>query len=292
MHTELNCIPCMMRQTIDTLKLAVEDEEIRRKTVNAVLNYLQNIDYAKTPPDIGKRVYEIIHEMTGNPDPYHEVKQKYNAIALALYDDLRRIVYQNYDPVLTAAKLAVAGNVIDFGVSNREIHVKHIMESIDSLSFEINHFDRFIDDLKKAKRVMYLADNAGEIVFDRLFIEMLQRYYPEIGLQFTVVVRGKPIINDATMEDAKMIGLERIAKVIDNGDNAPATILKYISDETIKEYQSADIIISKGMGNYETLDEENRLIYYLLKVKCSLTAKRIGAAEGSLVFKRNFDYRE
>lgn len=290
MKTDLSCIPCILRQTIDTVNLAVSDEELRKQTVSAVLHYLQDIDYQIAPPALGKRVFEILHEITGNPDPYFEIKQKYNAMALALYDDLKRLVFQNPEAVQTAAKLAVAGNTIDFGTPNREFNLEQLLENIYRTNFSINHFEQFILDLKRAKKILYLADNAGEIVFDRLFIEILKRYYPELGLEFTVVVRGAPIINDATLDDARMVGLDRIAHVIHNGDNAPATILSDVSAEMRRQYEDADIIISKGMGNYETLDEETRLIYYLLRVKCPLTAKNINAPEGSMVFKRNKDY--
>jgi uncharacterized protein with ATP-grasp and redox domains len=292
MRTELACIPCILQQTIDTVELASSDEEIRKQAVDKILSYLKTVDYKVPPPILGKRVYEILHEVTGNPDPYKEIKIRYNDISMALYDDLRTIVLQNEDPINTAAKLAVAGNVIDFGVSNREVHVEQIIESIHSLSFSIDDFSLFITDLKKSKKIVYLADNAGEIVFDRLFVEMLQRFYPERGFDFTVVVRGAPIINDATMEDAEMIGLTSLAKVIGNGDNAPATDLSKVSAEMKNVYDESDIIISKGMGNYETLDLEDRLIYYLLKIKCPMIAKNIGAEEGSLVFKRNEDYKD
>lgn len=290
MKTELACIPCILQQTINTVELATQDSELRKRAVNEILSYLKTIDYKVPPPILGKRVYQILHEVTGNPDPYYDVKKRYNTISMAIYDDLRTIVLQNEDPILTAAKLAVAGNVIDFGVTNREIHLEQILESIHTLSFEINDFEQFIDDLKRSRKILYLADNAGEIVFDRLFVEMLRRFYPERGFEFTVVVRGAPIINDATMEDAKMIELDRLATVISNGDNAPATDLKQASKEMKHAYQESDIIISKGMGNYETLDLEKTLIYYLLKVKCPLIARAIGASEGSLVFKRNEDY--
>ncbi len=290
MKTEYICIPCMLRQTVDTVHLAVEDDELRKEAINRVLAYLQDVDYNMAPPEVGKYIYDILHKITGNPDPYKALKEKYNRAALELYDDLRKIVYMDREPVLTAAKLAVAGNVIDFGVDNKDVQVRQIIANIHETNFAINDFNVFINDLKQARRVLYLADNAGEIVFDRLFIEMLNRYYPELNLQFTVVVRGAPIINDATIVDARMVGLDSIATVIDNGDNAPATILKNASAKMRAYYDEADVIISKGMGNYETLDEETRLIYYLLKVKCPLTSKRIGAELGGMVFKRNADY--
>ncbi|MBN2424988.1 MAG: DUF89 family protein [Calditrichaceae bacterium] len=292
MKTELSCIPCLLRQTVETVNLAVTDDKIRTETVNAVLQFLEKADYNLSPPALAKEVYRILREVTGNPDPYREIKKHYNESALKIYDRLKQIVYQSDDPVLTSAKLAVAGNIIDFGIESSSIDINQIFERISGRKFEIDDFDKFIYDIKRFKSILYLADNAGEIVFDRLFIEILKRFYPERNLNITVVVRGAPIINDATIEDAHYIGLDKIAEVIDNGDNAPATILSNVSKRALAHYKKADIVISKGMGNYETLDEETRLIYYLLKVKCNLTANRIGAPIGSLVFKRNQDYNE
>jgi len=290
MKTHFNCIPCILRQTIDTVNLATDQEEIKRQVVNEILNYLTTINFNDPPPVIGKNVYRIIHEKTGNHDPYHEIKQRYNQLALSFYDDLLKIVFRNSKPVQMAAKLAVAGNVIDFGAQVKDIDIYQTIHSIEELSFEINDFETFINDLSRTRKILYLADNAGEIVFDRLFIEILQRYYPELGLEFTVVVRGEPIINDATREDANMVGLDKIAHIIDSGDGAPATVLHHASSELKKAFQDADLIISKGMGNYETLDDRNELIYYLLRVKCPQVSQVIGAKEGSLVFKRNENY--
>lgn len=291
MKTNFHCIPCIMRQTINAVDLAVEDDAIRRKAINAILAYLQDIDYNTEPPAIGREVNRLLVEITGNKDPFRHIKVQYNKVALALMDNMRRLVFQNPDPVQTAAKLAVAGNIIDFKAGNRETHLKAISDNIGSLNFEINHFEKFLDDLKSARTILYLADNAGEIVFDRLFIEMVQRYYPELGLQFTVMVRGQPVMNDATREDALMVGLDQIARVVDNGDSAPATILPNISDEARQIYEQADLVISKGVGNYEALDEETRLIYYLLRIDCPLTSVVVNAGEGNLVFKRNENYK-
>ena len=287
MKTHFNCIPCILRQTIETVNLATDREDLKREIINQVLEYLTTIDFQNPPPVIGKNVYQIIHNLTGNHDPYHSLKMKYNRLALHFYDDLLRIIYRNPEPVQMAAKLAVAGNVIDFGAQVKEIDIYQTIHNMETLYFEINDFERFVQDLSQAKSILYLADNAGEIVFDRLFIEILQRYYPELGLKFTVAVRGAPIINDATREDAIMVGLDKMAKIIDSGDNSPATVLENASADLKKAFREADLIISKGMGNYETLDDRDELIYYLLRVKCAEVSKVIGAKEGSLVFKRN-----
>ncbi len=288
MKTHFECIPCILRQTIETARLATANVKLQKEAINRILLYLTQIDYNVPPPALGRDVYGIIHRVTGNDDPYKELKQKYNALGLAHYDELLRIVFKSSDPVMTAAKLAVVGNIIDFGAQSQEqVNIKESIRNISQMDFAINDFNRFIRDLKQARSVLYIADNAGEIVFDRLFIEILQRYYPELGLEFNVAVRGAPIINDATIEDTQMVGLDKIATIIENGDNAPATLLDRVSSKMKRAFESADIIIAKGMGNYETLDDRPELIYYLLKVKCNLVGRSIGANIGSLVFKRN-----
>ncbi len=294
MKTQLECIPCILRQTIETTRLATDDPVLQRKVINEILKFLTTMDFNQSPPANGKMVYEIIHKLTGNYDPYKELKRKYNAIALAYYDKLLSFVFKSPEPVKTAAKLAVVGNIIDFGAHSHDevnrLDLKKLIQNVNALQFEIDHFEQMIDDLKQAHSILYLADNAGEIVFDRLFIEILQRYYPELGLEFSVAVRGAPIINDVTIDDARMVGIDRIANIINNGDNAPATVLENTSKEMQQAFAQADLIISKGMGNYETLDERPELIYYLLKVKCPIVARAIGAKEGSLVLKRNERY--
>ncbi len=290
MKTQHHCIPCLLRQTIDTVTLSITDEQTQKIAIDRVLTFLQTIDYSTPPPIIGRELYKLISEISGNPDPYHDIKRKYNQAALALYDDLRRMVFHSADPVLMAAKLSVAGNIIDFGTSARPVQVSSLVDSISQLDFTINHFNQFINDLLTRQNILYLADNAGEIVFDRLFIEMLLRFYPEKNLKISVVVRGGPIINDVTMEDAEMVGLTKMVPVMSNGDSAPATDLNRINAETRQAFTGADMIISKGQGNYETLDRENRLIYFLLRVKCPAIAGQLSAPEGSLIFQRNPNY--
>ncbi len=234
MKTELSCIPCIIRQTIDTLDISLTDESIKKNTLNSVMDYLKTADYGKSPALVGKDVYKIIAKETDIIDPYKEIKEKYNQAALDLYGELVRVVYQNSDPVLTSAKLAVAGNIIDFAPQNKVQALQKIIEDIEHTVFAIDDFNTFISEIKMAKNVLYLVDNAGEIVFDKLFIETLTRYYPERDFKITVIVRGGPIINDATINDARMIGLEKIVEVISSGDDAPATDLTKISKDTLR----------------------------------------------------------
>ncbi len=287
MKASFDCIPCLIRQTIDAARLGTDDENLQRQVLNQVMQYLQHMDYQLSPPEVGKQIFKIIHDLTGCADPYHELKLRYNTVALKNYNAFKRQVYLNNDPVLLAAKLAVCGNLPELSGKGGESNIERILNNIHQQTFAIDKYAHFLEDLKITRQILYLADNAGEIVFDKLFIEVLQRFYPERNHKFTVVVRGAPIINDATMEDARLINLDKIARVIDNGDNAPATLLHGVSEQVKKFYQEADLIISKGQGNWETLHHEKKLIYFLLKVRCPLISSALKVSEGSLVFERS-----
>ncbi len=287
MKASFDCIPCLIRQTIDAARLGTDNENLQRQVLNGVMQYLQQMDYQLSPPEIGKQIFKIIHDLTGCADPYRELKLQYNTVALENYNAFKRQVYLNEDPVLLAAKLAVSGNLPELSANGGESDTERILNDTHRQTFAIDKYAHFLEDLKTTRQILYLADNAGEIVFDKLFIEVLQRFYPERNHKFTVVVRGAPIINDATMEDARLINLDKIARVIDNGDSAPATLLHGVSEQAKSFYNKADLIISKGQGNWESLHAEKRLIYFLLKVRCPLISSTLKVAEGGLVFERS-----
>jgi uncharacterized protein with ATP-grasp and redox domains len=287
MKASFDCIPCLIRQTIDAARLSTVDDDLQRRVLDRVMQHLQHMDYQLSPPEIGKQIFKIIHDLTGCADPYRDLKLRYNRFALENYNTFKQQVYLNDDPVLLAAKLAVSGNLPDLPVNGDEKNIEHILNNANRQRFSIDKYPRFLDDLAGARAILYLADNAGEIVFDKLFIEVLRRFYPERGHIFTVVVRGAPIINDATMEDARLINLDKVARVIDSGDGSPATVLHRVSERMKTYYRNADLIISKGQGNWETLHDEKNLIYFLLKVRCPLISSALKVSAGSLVFERS-----
>ena len=287
MKAAFDCIPCIIKQSIDAARIGVVDENVQRLVINRVLAFLQKADYDVTPPELGREINRILSKEFNLSDPYHDHKERLNRFALERYTDLKKTVYLSDDPVYLAAKLAISGNLLNIDSSRPADQIWRLIENAHRLEFRINDFPQFIDDFINAENILYLADNAGEIVFDRLFIEVLQRFYPERNHTFTVVVRGAPIINDATLEDARLVDMEKIARVIDNGDNAPATLLSQVSSEMRSYYEKADLVISKGQGNYESLNEENKLIYFVFRVKCPVISKVLNVPEGSLVMKRS-----
>jgi len=287
MKAAFDCIPCIIKQAVEAARVGFVEETRQRQIINRVLAFLQEADYDVTPPELGREIHRILELEFKLGDIYRDQKERLNRFALERYTDLKKTVYLSDDPVYLAAKLAISGNLLNINGSRQADQIWRLIENAHRLEFRINDFPQFIEDFINAEKILYLADNAGEIVFDRLFIEVLQRFYPERNHTFTVVVRGAPIINDATLEDARLVDMEKIARVIDNGDNAPATLLSQVSNEMRAYYDQADLIVSKGQGNYESLNEEHKLIYFMFRIKCPVISRVLEAPEGSLIMKRS-----
>ncbi len=275
MKSYLDCYPCFFTQAIRTSRMISLDDKKIWQILNEVSLSLPDVPFGATPPEIGREVYRIISKRTGIKDPYRKIKEKCTRQALSLYPDLKKLINSSEDRLMTAVRLSIAGNVIDFG-ANFDFNLKKDIGTILSQDFSINHYREFCEALDKARKILYLADNAGETVFDRFLIE-------EINKPVIYVVRAHPIINDATREDALLAGIDKVAEIVSSGCDAPGNILKFCSDEFLKVYRSADLIISKGQGNYEGLSDEDRPIFFLLKTKCHVIARDIGIDEGSIV---------
>jgi len=282
MKTYFDCIPCFVRQTLDSVRLVTPDEAVHERVLREVLRTAAEMDLHQTAPEMAQWIHRRIREHTGQDDPYREIKDWSNRMALKLYPTLRDWVAEASLPMETAVRLAIAGNIIDFGVNSR-LSEAQVRESVThalsaSLDADVEEFSRAVSD---AGRILYLADNAGEIVFDRVLIEQIS---PE---KVTVGVKGFPAINDATMRDAEDTGMTELVEVIDNGSDAPGTILGDCSNTFLERFQNADLVIAKGQGNYETLSEADKDIYFLLKAKCPVIAADIGCQVGSLVMRRS-----
>lgn len=275
MKSYLDCYPCFFTQAIRTSRMITSDEKKIWQILNEVSLSLPEIHFGATPPEIGREVYRIISKRTGIKDPYRKIKEKCTHQALSLYPELKKLINSSEDRLMTAIRISIAGNIIDFG-ANFDFDLKKDVGTILSQDFSINHYREFCEALDKARKILYLADNAGETVFDRFLIE-------EINKPVIYVVRARPIINDATREDALLAGIDKVAEIVSSGCDAPGNILKFCSDEFLKIYRSADLIISKGQGNYEGLSDEDRPIFFLLKTKCHVIARDIGIDEGSIV---------
>jgi damage-control phosphatase, subfamily I len=278
MKTYIDCIPCFITQSLNAARLATLDEKIHEKVMRGVLSEVSTMDLSQPPPLMGQFIHRIIRRLTGNADPYKRVKDRFNLFALELLPDLLEKVRESSNPFETSSRLAIAGNIIDYGVNSR-LDKSTVLNTIEKAITTpvFGDMEAFQAAVSSAKKILYLGDNTGEIVFDRLLIEQLR---PE---RVTYVVRGGPIINDATMIDAENTGMTKIVRVIDNGTDAPGTVLSMCSDNLMKYYNDADLIISKGQGNYETLSEENKNIFFLFKAKCRIAARDAGCELGDIV---------
>jgi uncharacterized protein with ATP-grasp and redox domains len=284
MKTYLDCLPCLMSQALKAARVATDDEEVHRRVLDAIAGIIPGLPLGLTPPEIAQQGYRVIYQIIGDSDPFRKAKVEANQMVLALYPRLKRLLADSQDSLLIACKLAIAGNSIDFGPDFPWGNVDDIVNTALSSPLAINDCGKLRDSIANARQVLYLGDNAGEIVFDRLLIEELTRV-SELDVHF--VVRERPIINDATLDDAFMVGMEKVAKVVSSGSDAPATILSQCSPEMLGLYHSADIIIAKGQGNYESLEGEAGKIFFLLRAKCPVVAELLGVNVGDAVLKEN-----
>ncbi len=278
MKTYIDCIPCFISQSLNAARLATSDEEIHERVMRGVLSEVSGMDLSQPPPLMGQYIHRVIRKLTGNADPYKSVKDHFNQFALELLPELQKKVRASSNPFETACRLAIAGNIIDYGVKT-ELDKSTVLDTIDqAMTVKIfGDMEALKHAANAAKKILYLGDNTGEIVFDRLLIEQLS---PD---RVTYAVRGGPVINDATMADAENTGMTDMVRVIDNGTDAPGTFLSICSDTFMKHYNNADLVISKGQGNYEALSEVDKNIFFLFKAKCRIAAKDAGCELGDIV---------
>ena len=280
MKTYLDCIPCFFRQALAAARISSADEIIQRHVLNSVALMIPDLALNATPPEIAQQVYQVVYEITGSRDPYHEVKMRANESAMSCYSRMKDTVHYSNEPLQTACKLSIAGNDIDLGAKDDFGSIEALIE--DSLAFELDqdNYAKFKKSIENASLIMYIGDNAGEAVFDRILIEQVIQLNKS---KIVFVVRENPIINDVTFDDAIKVGLNKVATIISSGSDAPATILSQCSSKMLSLYHSADVIISKGQGNYESLSGMPENIFFLLKVKCPVIARDSGFDVGSFI---------
>lgn len=273
-----DCLPCILRGALDAARLATDDEAVHRKILEKTMEKLSLAQLHDPPPLIAQYAQQQIKEITGNKDPYKKLKIKYNQFAKKIFPELETLVNDSGDPFEMAVKIAIAGNIIDFGAMSdkgEQLFLKDIRTTIESqIKGNVALLKKRV---AKAEKILWLGDNTGEIVLDKLLLQ-------QIDTKKTIyVVRGGAILNDATMEDAVDAGVTEIVKVIANGADIPGTILSFCSEEFREEFANADLIISKGQGNFETLDHDDKRIVFLFKVKCQVVAESSGFEEGDSV---------
>ncbi len=282
MKTFHDCLPCFTKQALSALRRSGASDEQIDRAMREVFRHLADIELSLSPPVTATKIHRIVRRLTGAVDPYAEEKTRYNALACSLLPRMSALAESAPDPFLAKVKLAIAGNIIDFG-KNSDLHENEVRECFErALHTPVDQpaVERLHQAVRGADSILYLCDNAGEIVFDRLLMEAIS--YAKL----TCAVRGRPIINDATWEDAVQAGIAERTRVISNGGDAPGTVLEECSPAFRDAFDAAGLVIAKGQGNFETLsDVAGKRIFFLLQVKCPVIARDIGHPPGSFVVK-------
>ncbi len=283
MNIEPECIACIFNQALRVTKELDLNKEESKKILDTAGCMVSSFSFLKTPPQNATPMYEKIAQLLGVEDIYKE--QKLSAIKKAdsLYGYAKELIKKSTDPFEAATRIAVGGNVLDLA-SEFSFDLEEELESILSAEFAIDHMKHLKEDIKRSKKIVYLADNAGENVFDRLYIETIKDLFSDMRIYY--FVRARPIINDICYDDLKNDPIHNCATVVNSGVKTPGIIVEDLNESAKELFFDADTIISKGMGNYECLSDYKELtLYYLLKVKCQVVASSLSLNPGDLVCK-------
>jgi uncharacterized protein with ATP-grasp and redox domains len=279
MKTYLDCIPCFFKQALTAARIAGLNEAKIKTILDHIAKVIPEITLHSTPPEIGMIVYKAIYQAAEIDDPFRDAKHRSTQYLLSIYQDLKKQVLSSDDPLYTALKLSALGNAIDYG-ADPDFDIKADIINAQETDFDVCDYVQFKKELEKAKSILFIADNAGETVLDKLLIEQLKK-------EVIYAVRSRPIINDATFDDAHEAGIQEVADIVSSGCDAPGTILHLCSEDFLQTFNNAEMVISKGQGNYETLSEEKRPMFFLLKIKCPVIAADMNIKTGSLALVSN-----
>jgi len=279
MRTYLDCIPCFLKQTLDAARIAGADTNLQKKIMGKVCELIPQFPLNATPPQMGVKIHWLIRNLTSNSDPYKKIKKDSQRIALDMYPYLKEEVKKAKNCLAIALKIATMGNVIDFAINDSATILKEL-EDIHNHEFAVFEYEKFKKSLQAARTILYLADNAGETVFDRVLLGQISS-----GRKLYYGVRGFPSINDALEGDAKEVGIDKYAEIISNGSDAPGTLLESCSKQFRDIFFNADMIISKGQGNFESLHGGGYPVFFLFKIKCPPVASELNCKIGDLMLK-------
>ena len=288
MKLRLDCVVCIVKLALKAARLATNDPRIHEEVLRRVMKRLVGIEWTGTPPQLVRAVgtAEIIEELTGVTDPYKNLKKASNDEALAILGEIRSLINSYNDPLRAAVKVAIAGNIIDFAAIET-YDLNKTIERVLKQKPAIDDYDKLREEVLSSETLLYFADNAGEIVFDKLLIEEMIRFRGRPFRKISFVVKGGPIINDATIEDALYVGLDKLPNIefkkISNGK--PGTGPERSSPEVLSWIRNHDLVVSKGQGNYEDLSNVEG-IYFLLMAKCPVVAEDLGVKVGDIIIKR------
>lgn len=293
MRTKLECIPCSFQLIANSCQLLGLPEAVAKKMMDELGSHLSEHPLSLTPPELSIIIQQNLVHYSKMRDPYYSIKRKSNKSALSIIESLRSLVKESDDPLKSSVAFACAGNIIDFGISNHHVDIEKEIANILEMEGELLHttephlfeIERFAKDLTKAKKLLFVGDNAGEIVFDKILLETINSLYPDVELSYAV--RGKPIFNDALLEDAHECGIDRVATILDSGVDTPGLVLKRASEQFLSLYEGFDLIIAKGQGNFEALSETSGPIYFLLITKCDAVAQELGSSIRQIILTKH-----
>ena len=288
MKLQQECVACIIAQVKNVTKMLHMSAPIQDAAMKDTLDYLKFVDYESCTPESMGDIWRIMLGHIGDCDPYAAIKSRCNLEAMKMVPSTREKIARAGEPLAVALKYAVAGNLIDYGMEH-PVSIEEQNAQIDAIArtpFAIDNSDRLTAALVRAKTMLYLGDNAGEIVLDKLLIERIRLMYPSLDVSF--VVKGSAVLNDVTRADADEVGMGEVARVIDNGDASPGTVLPRTSEAFQKAFAEADVVLSKGQGNYESLSGVKKDdLFFLFTAKCDTVCVEAGVPKLSIVCMQN-----
>jgi uncharacterized protein with ATP-grasp and redox domains len=285
MRTYLDCYPCLIQQTLTSIYAAGVSEGQQFAVLKQVFSVMESVPPGLTPPEIGNRLQSVVRQHGGIVDPYRDAKARSTTDALGMYPQLKELVSESEDPLDTAIRLSIAGNIIDLAFHQDYGDLWSTVERVLKLPFAIDATSELRSDLNSVEWALFLADNAGETVFDRVLIELLH-------VPVVYAVKEQPVVNDAIWDDAVAAGLDGCSQLTSTGGGGPGTILDQCSLEFRQLFAKAPLVIAKGQANYETLSEAGCRVYCLLQIKCPVIGRDIGAPVGSIVVRQSHPARK
>lgn len=281
------CLTCLIQMQESQVR-KFDDEEKKMKYMREVLAFLSSCNPDLSAPALVKPLSRIYEKYWGRRDSMDEVKKEFNDFLLSMEEDLEMQIRKHNDPLEAALCFARTGNYIDYAAVKdiSKDKLLELFEEQEQAGLEKNEYRLFLKDMEQASKLVYLTDNCGEVTLDKIALKMIREKYPDLDV--TAVVRGEPVVNDADLDAARCVGLDRVVKVLGNGSGIAGTDLDDISDEARREIETADVIISKGQGNFETIHGCGLNIYYLFLCKCDWFVQKFKAErfEGMFINER------
>jgi damage-control phosphatase, subfamily I len=282
MRIDVECVPCFVRQARETVCRVTSDEALRWRAMRAVCALVDGVTTDMCPPQFAERVYDAVASVTGVSDPFIAEKRRANELAAKIEPRLCEVLAWTADPLLAAVKFSIAGNSMDLGVVQEYGDVGSLADSLLAAPLGVDDYQLFLERLSSARHVLVVGDNNGELVFDRLLLEQMRKVRP---CRYTYVVRGRPVINDVTRDDALSVGMDRVAEIAACGSGAPGLVLDACGEDARRMFMQADMVVAKGQGNYEALSDAPRDVFFLLMVKCAVVSRDVQAPVGVAVVK-------